>query len=497
MHLTKSLDKGVEKQNVEFELTRKGAITEASANAVKKVFGGGTKQMFQPQQQYEFKKIPEPTNESRPFNQERPKRGKRESKEPSEKPQKPPEKVSLFDFLETKLHVPESAESVQKYSPNCSDAYKVNGNYYNYNATQETSRPKYKNSDMANRYQSNTSYNQTGASHNQYGASRNQYNAHANYNQNNASYGQNKASYGQNNAIYNQNNASYHQSNAGYFQNNTGYNPNNARYNQSNTGYDQNNAGYNQKHANYNQNNASYNQYSASCNQNEASYQQLNNYAHKPHNDFGYNQKQESRSGYKGKRSDVRNYEQVSKSADFNKNPHTTQATCLTNSNKPEDFMSQSTALSPSEKQSADALATSMRSLSVNGAYASRTLKQHLNLSAPPPKDDPEANHDNAVSWKVGDYCMAKYWEDNKFYKATVTAVTDRTCVVRFNDYGNYEEILKQDCLPVQGLYESRAAPIRFVAIRFQVITVAFLYLELRLRAFMVTYNYAIFGQEL
>ncbi|XP_033214951.1 tudor domain-containing protein 3-like isoform X2 [Belonocnema kinseyi] len=62
-----------------------------------------------------------------------------------------------------------------------------------------------------------------------------------------------------------------------------------------------------------------------------------------------------------------------------------------------------------------------------------------------------EANQ-NAVCapwvWKIGDKCMAKYWEDNRYYNAEVTAVSDRTCVVQFKEFHNYEEVLQIDCIP-------------------------------------------------
>ncbi|XP_064636492.1 tudor domain-containing protein 3-like isoform X2 [Lineus longissimus] len=46
--------------------------------------------------------------------------------------------------------------------------------------------------------------------------------------------------------------------------------------------------------------------------------------------------------------------------------------------------------------------------------------------------------------WKVGDYCLAQYWEDKEFYRATIVGVSDNveTCVVTFTDYGNTEEVL-------------------------------------------------------
>ncbi|XP_031622509.1 tudor domain-containing protein 3 [Contarinia nasturtii] len=52
-------------------------------------------------------------------------------------------------------------------------------------------------------------------------------------------------------------------------------------------------------------------------------------------------------------------------------------------------------------------------------------------------------------SFKVGDRCLAKYWEDEKYYNAEIQAVTEKTCVVHFPEYGNFEEVLHTDCLPI------------------------------------------------
>jgi len=35
-----------------------------------------------------------------------------------------------------------------------------------------------------------------------------------------------------------------------------------------------------------------------------------------------------------------------------------------------------------------------------------------------------------------------------QYYNAEVTGVSERTCVVRFIEYGNYEEVLRDDCIP-------------------------------------------------
>uniref|UniRef100_A0A1Y1NI80 Survival of motor neuron-related-splicing factor 30 n=2 Tax=Photinus pyralis TaxID=7054 RepID=A0A1Y1NI80_PHOPY len=58
-------------------------------------------------------------------------------------------------------------------------------------------------------------------------------------------------------------------------------------------------------------------------------------------------------------------------------------------------------------------------------------------------------NNSGTWRWKIGDLCMAKYWEDNKYYNATVINLTEKTCVVQFNGYGNVEEVVRQDCIPV------------------------------------------------
>lgn len=49
--------------------------------------------------------------------------------------------------------------------------------------------------------------------------------------------------------------------------------------------------------------------------------------------------------------------------------------------------------------------------------------------------------------FKPGMEVMAKYWEDNKYYRAIVHAVgkEGKTCVVHFLDYGNYEEVMIND----------------------------------------------------
>ncbi|EDW26273.1 GL24569 [Drosophila persimilis] len=51
--------------------------------------------------------------------------------------------------------------------------------------------------------------------------------------------------------------------------------------------------------------------------------------------------------------------------------------------------------------------------------------------------------------WQKGDLCMAKYWDDGRYYEAEITGVTEKTCVVFFMGYGNHEEVLNGDILPI------------------------------------------------
>ncbi|MEE6471012.1 hypothetical protein FKM82_009148 [Ascaphus truei] len=59
----------------------------------------------------------------------------------------------------------------------------------------------------------------------------------------------------------------------------------------------------------------------------------------------------------------------------------------------------------------------------------------------------------SGFSWRAGDECLALYWEDNKFYKAEIEALhsSGTTAVVKFCDYGNYEEVLLNNIRPIQA----------------------------------------------
>ncbi|KAM9321237.1 tudor domain-containing protein 3 [Gastrophryne carolinensis] len=56
-----------------------------------------------------------------------------------------------------------------------------------------------------------------------------------------------------------------------------------------------------------------------------------------------------------------------------------------------------------------------------------------------------------AFTWRSGDECLALYWEDSKYYRAEIEALhsSGTTAVVKFSDYGNYEEVLLDDIKPI------------------------------------------------
>lgn len=57
--------------------------------------------------------------------------------------------------------------------------------------------------------------------------------------------------------------------------------------------------------------------------------------------------------------------------------------------------------------------------------------------------------HTQFMSLTLNDECYAKYWEDGLFYRALISGIAEKTCVVKFLEYENYEELLLSDCLPI------------------------------------------------
>ncbi|PNF29887.1 hypothetical protein B7P43_G09446 [Cryptotermes secundus] len=94
----------------------------------------------------------------------------------------------------------------------------------------------------------------------------------------------------------------------------------------------------------------------------------------------------------------------------------------------------------------------SMSNMNSSPSYGSSVYSSNANYGGMDPSDGLPSNQyipdSKSWQWHKGDKCMAKYWEDNMYYNAEVTGVSERTCVVRFVEYGNYEEVLQDDCIP-------------------------------------------------
>lgn len=118
-HFRSLEEKNEAKENTKFDQARQDAIAEATSGAVKKVFGGGSKQAVQ-QPVKPFRKPIEKRNQ----------KGKAiPVQELEDKPLKPSDRVSLFDFLENKL--PVEAEPIKPYQNRSTNNYSYNnsGNY--------------------------------------------------------------------------------------------------------------------------------------------------------------------------------------------------------------------------------------------------------------------------------------------------------------------------------------------------------------------------------
>lgn len=376
----KSLDnKQKIKESSEFDVQRQDAIAEASTGAVKKVFGGGVRQIQGASQIRERKQqgYKERGNE----------RKVKKELQKEEKLQKPPEKVSLFDFLENKLPTNDELpvnNVVKKPIENTELKTNNTRNTFNYD------KPKF--NQPRNTYPTNPTNNwHQQNNYNNWHPQNNYNNFQQEYNPNYNYYQQNK----RNQYTYNNPQASNYNS-----PRNTQYKPNHVQY---------------------------------------------------PTN-----------------RVDDRN---VTSLSDNFQQMNVNDSYAAKKTNHHEKVQNLTTNKSTNEK-GAD------RNINVNSEFASRSFRMHLNIKSDSPRrpnseaiptqmketrkvetqesdrqdTNTQASAPNTpINWKVGDQCMAKYWEDNKFYRATVTAFTNRTCVVQFNDYGNFEEILHGDCLPLEN----------------------------------------------
>ncbi|XP_063991401.1 tudor domain-containing protein 3 [Diachasmimorpha longicaudata] len=121
------------------------------------------------------------------------------------------------------------------------------------------------------------------------------------------------------------------------------------------------------------------------------------------------------------------------------------------NQNEPEPFTRQ---INESQSQTSHGRYNRGHQDSGPRNYNSNT-SEHRNNRNQNKQDNNSRGNENSKSdsvtwvWKTGDQCLAKYWEDNQYYNAEVTAVSATTCVVQFKGFNNYEEVLQINCLPI------------------------------------------------
>lgn len=399
------------KENSEFEQQRQDAIAEASSGAVRKVFSGRVKQSVQLQNNTN-RKITERNKEKKELTKGKGKLVKQKG-EVDDKPQKPSEKVSLFAFLEDKLPVSTKEETFYQNQP-IKSSFKdtetcfEDPNNYDYKK-KKTSIPKqFEKSEYSNKKSQNTRK-------------------------------QSNNSYSQSNNSYPELTLQKHTSNSANNANQPKHFNNNQFKDQQDTKMPQQNNNFKSLHQN-NQPNYHYNlppvhNSSYSYEYNQSPVQQLNS-------NYQYEQKPISNSYSNSppvhyQRSYLNNYQ------------HNTEHT----PSFQQDSVSNSNLNRKLHQRHNDTnhISQEVQKMSLNSQFASRTLRQHLNLGSSTRKNDEITNkvEDNGPTWNVGDEVLAKYWEDGKYYNAAIISITDKTFAVRFKGYGNIEEVLKTDCLPI------------------------------------------------
>ncbi|KAK0167340.1 hypothetical protein PV327_004750 [Microctonus hyperodae] len=412
------------KDNSEFEAQRRDAIIEAARQGSKKRFGGGTKQLldytvqrivqqgFTIEQAEQALKInrnnvnralkslqrtDDKTKSSEPREQREP-RGKRFDKK-SEETKPSSGKVSLFDFLEDKLPTPcDPVDTTAQYNnenfastrfdnhTEHIDHRGANGPSNKGGRTQKGGRGGYH---PPSTYSEDTKSSKRNNNEN-YNASQ-----HGNYSaSNNPHHGKPPR--------FQKNQETHHQQESNFKGN----------HNKSTQPNERN------KHTSGNNSHNSVNEYSGnySKNQNDSSNRQYNQFegvkSNRQNSDVSHTLQNPS------------HHFDTSKSFTTNTTDRNYNKNQLNRNNQTNDFSVNNFARGGGHKNSND--------------YNSNINRNNANELS-----------NGMWAWKKGDQCMAKYWEDNKYYNAEVTAVSTRTCVVQFKDFNNYEEVLQVDCIPI------------------------------------------------
>ncbi|CAH1105548.1 unnamed protein product [Psylliodes chrysocephalus] len=415
------------KESSEFDQQRQDAIAEAASGAIRKVFSGRVRQNVQVQSTN--KKIPERTRERKDGGKFRGKTLVRE-KDNDERIEKPSEKLSLFAFLEDKLPVNSNQEHYYQNQFSKNNFKEVDSsiedqNKYDYRRKRtpipkEFEKSDYNKKNTINNPKRENSYS-TPSSNNLTDTVEKKSNGN-NQNMNFSIGEQNKQkpNYGA-------------QKTNSYPQNN--YQTPNVVKNYSNKQklYPR------QDNPHFQQDNNFHQQYNAHPQQ----FQQNPLFVHSNQNNHNSEPN--------------KTYSQPQQGNYFQKNQHYPQQNSSYAVQKMTDTYQNSNAYNKHPQRQnfhqndVDHVTQQVQKMAINGQFASRSLRQHLNLPDDRRNEDVQGkSKDVSVGrMNIGDEIMAKYWEDGKYYNAKIISITDKTFAVMFRDYGNIEEILKSDCQPL------------------------------------------------
>ncbi|XP_057341825.1 tudor domain-containing protein 3 [Microplitis mediator] len=477
----------------EFEAQRQDAIAEASKQGSKKVFGGGNKPLLDysvqrivdqgftiEQAEYALKmnrnnvdralkSLQKNDNTHGKQNREprepREPRGKRSDKK-NEETKPSSGKISLFDFLEDKLPA-QATEHTDTYSSNTYNNDYGSSRLENERHSRGGGRPGASGDTTHSQSTSRGGKSQKGGRAGYQTSSRNNEGnkpPKKNNSSNNDNNYNNTLSYGVSNLSIN---SSSHQNKPPRFQKQDTHNQK------------QHQDFHNQKHQDFQrqdyQNHTKYQDYQNPKHQEFQKYQDFNyqqtdnmkksfdrkNSAVQPRNDYNYtginnelpsnrnkNNQNDTRYGQYENDSSKQNYD-----TQFNKH-HNTKTYTETNQ---KSFGSNTYENNYNKYQMND---VEFNNSNVNRSTYKNNSSSSDNYNKYNSSGGNNLNSNGTWAWKKGDQCMAKYWEDNKYYNAEVTAVSARTCVVQFKDFNNYEEVLQVDCIPItEDIAPSFVAP--------------------------------------
>ncbi|KAK9873059.1 hypothetical protein WA026_020791 [Henosepilachna vigintioctopunctata] len=411
---TTNKSKDPPKDSLEFEVLRQGAIAEATTGAVRKVFGGCAKKFVPDDHKIEHNKVKYDMGRGYSKN----KKEVRSTKEDTEgKLQKPSDKVSLFDFLENKLNITETISDNQLKSIELNKEY-------NSRLTQDLKKNTYKTyPNKKGSFQKSDYYNYSERNYDSHRDSRKDYtpkyetikNHHYNSNSGESIKDKNKNFY-----MGERDSNKYIQKDlplqkgihSEHFNETHEYNTN--KYGSIKEHHFMKDSNSTGKNVNIKEDNFAYS---------KRTYPKIEN--NESHNQFSRN------SRFAG-----------NEEKKINDSWHYRAPEKFNNMNQSMDMQ-------------VDNVSESLNKMSMSSNFASRTLRQHLNLNAKNPSTPQKISSHNDENgdhkeWVIGNECLAKYWEDEKFYPAKITASTATTFVVQFKGYGNIEEILKTDCMSLR-----------------------------------------------